>query len=111
MLCRRKFPTFEALSKHVKKSAMHLANLEKEKGAAYRDRVRERNDESTGTVSVEVEEGIKVKKVKVTEDDVGRRMLEKMGYGKKEQDKSREAHEGLRKDWDRIDSGLKKSGR
>lgn len=110
-LCRRKFKSEEKLRYHEKESQMHRDNLAKK--GNYKDRAEERKamhgpEETVAAVAPVVApmvEPAKPEAESLGESNVGRQMLEKLGWkGEPENGQQKQ----LKKDWERIETAAKK---
>ncbi|GMH79346.1 hypothetical protein TrST_g7861 [Triparma strigata] len=89
LLCRRKFKSKETLKKHEKESEMHLSNLRRKgKKGIYVDEKVEK-----------VEKVNEKEKVEVEKEDLGMKMLKKMGW--KDGEKESEMVGRIREEWDK----------
>ncbi|GMI10321.1 hypothetical protein TrVE_jg4469 [Triparma verrucosa] len=89
LLCRRKFKSVETLKKHEKESEMHLSNLRRKgKKGIYIDEKVEK-----------VEKVNEKEKVEVKKEDLGMKMLKKMGW--KDGEKESEMVGRIREEWDK----------
>lgn len=108
LVCRRKFKDVETLKKHEEKSELHKTNLANLKKEEYRDRNGERKEifygkgKEKGKKAEKVEEKVEEKekeKEMVEVENVGKKMLMKMGWrdGEKESDMIGR----IRQEWDK----------